>query len=126
MEEQKKLSIAHYLDSYNQFDVPGMLRDLHPDIVFENIADGKVGMRTEGIEAFKKQAESATQFFTERQQDITSWSFEDQLVRIDIDYRAVLATDLPNGMKAGEVLALRGKSEFVFDGDKIIKIRDII
>lgn len=44
---------------------------------------------------------------------------------IGIDYEGVLAADLPNGMKAGEILRLNGKSEFTFRDEKIYRITDI-
>ena len=45
-------------------------------------------------------------------------------VIIEIVYQAILAVDLPNGMKAGEGLSLNGKSIFSFVDDKIAIIID--
>jgi hypothetical protein len=36
-----------------------------------------------------------------------------------------LASDLPNGMKAGETLRLNGRSEFTFCDGKIYRIKDV-
>ncbi|WP_324302096.1 hypothetical protein [Galbibacter sp.] len=59
-------------------------------------------MQTVGIIEFKKQAESAKQYFTQREQSIESWEFDDLQVTIKIDYKATLAVDLPNsGLKMG-------------------------
>ncbi len=124
MNEQHKKAIENYIQSYNSFDIDGMIKDLDDEVVFENIANGEVDLRVEGIAGFKEQAESAKQYFTQRQQTITSWEMDGDMVGIEIDYEAILAVDLPNGMKAGDTLKLKGQSEFVFEGDKIVAIRD--
>lgn len=73
---------------------------------------------------YSKQAEAAKAYFTERQQRIESWSFEDTTISIEIAYSAVLATDLPNGLKKGESLELKGTSTFGFENGKIKSITD--
>lgn len=40
MDRAPQQQIEHYIKAYNTFDVGGMLRDLHPDVAFENIAVG--------------------------------------------------------------------------------------
>jgi hypothetical protein len=125
MKEQQKTVIENYIKSYNEFYSTGMTRDLTNDVVFENVSNGKVDLRTEGIEEFAKQAESSKQFFKQRKQTIESWEFNDSKVVITIAYKAVLAVDLPNGLKAGDTLELKGKSEFEFENQKIKKIIDI-
>ena len=124
MKEEQKQMIESYINAYNDFDLDGMLKDLHHEIVFENITQGKVDLKTEGIDAFKKQAESAKQYFKKRKQLIESWKFTDQIVTVEIDYKGVLAVDLLNGMKSGDTIQLKGKSEFVFKNNKIIGIQD--
>ena len=44
---------------------------------------------------------------------------------VEIDYHAILAIDLPNGLKAGSELNLTGKSIFKFSENKIIELTDI-
>ena len=122
-EEQKKI-IENYVNSYNKLDVNGMTMDLDEKVVFENISNEKVDLRTEGIKDFKQQAESAIKYFEERKQTIESWDFRDNKVFLKIDYKAVLAMDLPNGLKKGDTLKLRGQSEFEFWDGKIIRIAD--
>jgi len=101
-----------------------MINSLNDNIVFENISNGKVDLKTEGIKEFQKQAESAKQYFKQRKQTIESWEFNDRKVIIDIDYIATLAVDLPNGLKTGDTLELKGKSKFEFENGKIISIKD--
>ena len=124
MDDNYKRIIESYIRSYNTFDVEGMIRDLHEAVVFENISNGRVELTTTGIEEFRKQAESAKDYFSERQQSIQSWNFEGNVVTIAIDYQAILAIDLPNGMKPGDTLQLKGQSVFEFKDRKIVKIQD--
>lgn len=125
MRAQQQALIERYIQAYNQFDVAGMVENLHPEILFENIAEDKVTLSLQGLPAFRKQAEAALAFFSSRQQQITNWHFDEEKIRIDISYQAILAIDLPNGMKAGESLQLNGQSIFHFKKDKIIRIIDI-
>ncbi len=124
MEEHQKNMIENYVNSYNEFDIDGMTKNLKETIVFENISNGKVDLRTEGLNQFKKQAESAKQYFTKRKQTVESWKFEGLKVIIGIDYQGILAIDLPNGLKAGDTLKLKGISEFEFEDGKIKSITD--
>lgn len=124
MDEQQS-RIAQYVNAYNNFDVDGMTRDLDENIIFENISNGQLNLRTYGLAAFRKQAEAARQYFQKREQRITSWLFEEHKVTIDIDYSAILSVDLPNGLKAGDALELKGKSVFEFEAGKITYIVDI-
>ncbi len=124
MKESKKAAIENYISSYNNFDVEGMLKDLHAGIVFENVSNGTVDMKLEGKEAFRRQAEAATSYFRERTQSITSWDFQEDSVSIQIEYIGILNIELPNGMKPGDTLELRGKSTFIFKENQIVRIID--
>ena len=116
--------IEQYVQAYNRFDVPGMTKDMSPDIVFENISDGQLNLRTVGKDAFINQAESAKDYFTQREQTIRKWKWGEDRVLISIDYEATLAIDFPDGPKKGETLRLQGISEFQFRNDKIISLTD--
>lgn len=117
--------ITNYIAGYNSFDINRMLADVGNDVVFENISQGKSTMRLEGLEAFRQQAEQAKALFTEREQCITGFDHQDDATEIGISYKATLAIDLPNGMKKGDVLELKGKSVFRFADHKITAITDI-
>jgi hypothetical protein len=43
---------------------------------------------------------------------------------VEIDYKGILASDLPNGRNAGEKLELKGKSVFQIKDNKIIVLED--
>lgn len=125
MNTTKEKIIRDYIDAYNKFDVPGMLRHLHDDIEFKNSANGVVNMELKGIEQFRAQAEQAKSFFSSRHQEITSITIANAIAEIDIKHTGTLALDLPNGMKKGEQLVMKGKSLFVFVDDQIIGLTDI-
>ncbi|MCC3154500.1 nuclear transport factor 2 family protein [Hymenobacter sp. BT770] len=122
--EPKQL-IAVYIEAYNRFDVEGMLAPLHEAVVFRNIANGEVNLTTTGKEAFRQQAEQATQYFSQREQSITDWQVDGSRVKVAIDYTGVAAIAFPNGLQPGDTLRLQGKSVFGFQDGKIISIEDI-
>ncbi|HAS8484195.1 TPA: nuclear transport factor 2 family protein, partial [Vibrio vulnificus] len=44
---------------------------------------------------------------------------------VNIDYTGTLAIDLPNGLKSGQVLELKGQTYFEFQNGKISHIKDV-
>jgi len=123
--QQRELIISNYVKAYNNFDVEDMLKNLAPSVKFQNISNGDVDMELDGIEAFRSQVEQATKLFERREQVIRSFKHTGNKTEIAIDYNAILAADLPNGLKKGDELNLKGHSIFTFDGDKIVGIMDI-
>ena len=120
-----KEAVTAYIEAYNRFEVDGMLVPLHDEVVFRNIANGEVNLTTTGKEAFRRQAEQAAPYFSEREQRVTNWQLAGNEVEVAIDCRAVVAVELPNGLKPGDPLHLQGKSVFRFADGKIISIEDI-
>ncbi|MGF7040482.1 nuclear transport factor 2 family protein [Mucilaginibacter lappiensis] len=123
--KQRERIINNYVKAYNNFDIDGMLIDLDQSIKFVNISSGEVNMTLNGLSAFKAQAIQAKDLFSIREQTIKSFKHPDDQSEIEIAYSAVLAIDLPNGLKRGDKLNINGKSTFKFSGDKIIEITDI-
>lgn len=117
--------IENYIKAYNSFDIEKMLIDMDDNVRFENSTDGVVNLVTNNIMELRIQAEQAKQFFKEREQTITDYIFNNDLVEIHIDYKGVLAIDFPNGLKAGDKIELQGKSIFKFKNNKIIELKDI-
>ena len=122
---EKKNLVENYISAYNNFDVEKMLAVLHGEIIFKNISDGETTLEINGIDAFRNQAEKAAQLFTEREQKVKNLLFDENSCKIEIDYQGKLAADLPNGLKAGDKIELRGKSIFRFADGKISEIQDI-
>ena len=123
---RKEHIIRSYINAYNQFDIPGMVANLHDNIVFKNIQDGETNLLLQGKKEFRQQAELTKTYFKERQQNITSVKHSEDQTEIEIDYYAVLAADMPNGLKKGNELKLTSKSIFKFSDDRIIELTDII
>ncbi|WP_133271476.1 nuclear transport factor 2 family protein [Hymenobacter radiodurans] len=120
-----KQLVQAYIEAYNRFDVDGMVRHLHEEVEFRNIANGEVNLTTTGKESFRQQAEKAKQYFSQREQRVTDWQIADNRVEVLIDYTAVAAMEFPNGLKQGDTLQLKGKSVFQFAGGQITSIDDI-
>lgn len=123
--EQREQIISNYIKAYNNFDIRQMVADFDNSVVFENRSNGAVTMTLKGINAFTEQATQAVDLFFKRTQTILSFKHEENSSEIEISYHAQLAMDLPNGMKKGEELQIKGKSVFTFSGNKIIGLTDI-
>ncbi|WP_448563297.1 nuclear transport factor 2 family protein [Thalassotalea ganghwensis] len=117
--------IESYVSYYNAFNVKGMLTLLTENIVFENESNGEVNARTEGKLEFEQLATDSAKLFSSRQQTITDISTDERSAMVSIDYTAMIAKDLDNGLKAGQVIELKGKTYFEFLEGKISYIKDI-
>jgi hypothetical protein len=117
--------IKNYIEGYNEFNIDKMIADFDENITFENIQNGETNMSLNGLTAFIQQAEQGKTYFSERTQTIKSFKHNDNRSEIEIDYKAILGMDLPNGLKKGQELNLSGLSIFEFDDIKIIKLTDI-
>ncbi|CCP12258.1 hypothetical protein SMSKK35_3199 [Stenotrophomonas maltophilia SKK35] len=116
--------IEHYLQAYNRFDIDAMLAVLAHNVRFENHSDGQLTMVTEGIDAFGELARQSAQMFLEREQQLLGLTFNDDVALASIGWRGVFAQDIPGGPRAGAELALKGRSEFAFEGGRIARIVD--
>lgn len=123
---KQKIEIIHaYINAYNAFDISGMLKDLHADIIFENYASETLTLATQGIEEFEAQAKKATLLFESRMQRIVDISKNENEVVVTIEYHGIAAIDLSEEIKKGTEIKLNGKSVFTFNDQKISKIIDI-
>jgi hypothetical protein len=124
-ENGKRSLIESYIATYNAFDIDGMMAVIHPDIEFKNISSGHVNATAFGAVEFRQLAEKSKELFRSRKQTIlNSWSTPNQMT-IEVVFEGVLASDLENGMRAGETLRLNGRSEFTFCDEKIYRIIDV-
>lgn len=121
----KEEIIKGYILAYNSFNVDAMCIFLHPEIEFINIDKGEPNLTLNGIEAFKMQAEKAAGIFKTRNQEVTAIIYGDDHVEVDIDYSGICAIDLPNGLKAGDSIEMKGKSVFQFRDGLITKLVDM-
>jgi ketosteroid isomerase-like protein len=116
--------VRHYVDAYNRFDIDAMLALLHPDVTFQNITNGVINAQTTGKAEFETLARQSATLFKSRRQRITSLEAHGDTVFVVVDFTAVPAADFPNGLGAGDTLADRGKSEFIFKDGLIWSIVD--
>lgn len=117
--------IKNYIDAYNNFDVDRMVRDFDASIRFENITAGRTTLIIEGLENFRVQAEATKKVFLKRKQTIKSFKHSKNQTEIEIIYSALVAADLPGGLRKGDTLNLVGQSVFKFAGNKIVQLTDI-
>jgi hypothetical protein len=124
-EKQMKRIIDDYIKSYNEFDVDGMLKNVHRDVEFKNIANNEVNVHIQGKTILRTQAEDSTKLLKKREMKITQQAIKDDVVENDIAFKAVLNVNIPDGPKSGELVKFKGKSIFKFKNGKIISIEDI-
>lgn len=106
-------------------DIDDMLVGIHPQVEFQNISGGVVNASARGVAELRTLAEQSLSLFSERRQTIESVEIQGSVAVATIAFRAVVAVDLPNGLKKGQVLSLSGRSEFEFRDAAISKITDI-
>ena len=117
--------VDHYIDAYNRKNIDDMLMSVHPQVEFKNISAGVVNASTNGVAELRTLAQQSLSLFSERHQKIESFGLQGSVAVATIAFRAVVAADLPNGLKKGQVLNLSGRSEFEFQDGAISKITDI-
>ena len=117
--------VDHYIDAYNRKSIDDMLMNVRPQVEFKNISAGVVNASTNGVAELRTLAQQSLSLFSERHQKIESFELQGSVAVATIAFRAVVAADLPNGLKKGQVLNLSGRSEFEFQDGAISKITDI-
>lgn len=116
--------ILAYIDAYNNKDVPAMLALLDEQIIFENVSNTSGVMQLNSRQEFEQLALQSANYFSERKQIVRFLVQGAEAAAVEIDYVATLAQDLPNGLKAGQQLQLRGVSIFEVKHGKISRISD--
>ena len=116
--------IQAYFTAYNAKDVPAMLALLDEGVFFENVSNASGITTTQSKSEFETLALQSLNFFSERRQSVRFQVLSNTAAAVEIDYQATLAQDLPNGLKAGETLRLRGVSIFEVSQGKITRISD--
>ncbi len=116
--------IEAYIAAYNRKDMDGMLACLADTIRFRNISGGEVNAEARDKAGFAEMAAFGASAFKTRNQTVTHAITVADTTLIEIDYTATVATDLPNGWKAGQELAFSGASAFRIEDGKIVSIVD--
>jgi len=123
--DEMRTLVERYIDAYNGMNVDEMLLAVHPDVEFKNVSGGVVNASAAGISELRALAQQSLSLFSERQQVIESFQCEGSKALVSVAFRAVVANDIPNGLKSRQVLSLSGRSEFEFRDGAISKITDI-
>jgi hypothetical protein len=116
--------IDRYIDAYNRMDVDAMVATMHREVIFENYAAGTLSVRTLGIEELRHLAESSRHLFAARRQTITGYSEAGDTAHVQVLFEGTFAIDLPNGVRAGQRIAMNGRSEFRERDSLLIYIAD--
>jgi hypothetical protein len=116
--------IDRYIDAYNRIDVDAMLATMHREVIFENFAAGTLTVRTVGIDELRHLAESSRHLFSSRRQTVTGFSEATGTAHVQVLFEGIFAIDLPNGVRAGQHIAMNGRSEFRERDGLLIYIAD--
>ncbi len=122
--KEQRLVVDCYIAAYNAFDIQRMMTMIHQDIEFKSFSGGKVNAVASGEREFRQLAEQSKELFSSRNQTVKAFESHEDRAGVEVEYEAVLAVDLPNGMNAGETLRLDGRSEFEFRDGLIYRLAD--
>ena len=116
--------INRYIQSYNDRDIEGMLDCVTEDVVFENISNASQSMRLEGRDQMGEVARLSGNAFSYRRQRLINLIIGEGKASAEIEFEGKAAVDLPNGVRAGETVKIRGASFFEFRGRLLSRIAD--
>ncbi len=116
--------IRRYIASYNDRDIDGMLACVTDDVVFENISNAGQSMRLDGKTMMRQVAEVSGNAFSYRRQRLINLVTGEGKAAAEIEFEGRAAVDLPNGVRAGETVKVRGASFFEFRGPLLCRIAD--
>jgi hypothetical protein len=116
--------IDRYLAAYNAKDVDAMLVTMHREVVFENYMAGNLSVRTLGVDELRHLAESSRHLFSARRQTVTDYREFEGTAYVNVFFEGTFGIDLPNGIRAGQSMALHGRSEFRERDGLLIYIAD--
>lgn len=116
--------IRRYVSCYNDRDIDGMVACVTEDVVFENISNTGQSMRLDGRDMMRQVAELSGNAFSYRRQRVVNIVSGNGKAAAEIEFEGKAAVDLPNGVKAGETVKVRGASFFEFRGPLLCRIAD--
>lgn len=116
--------IKKYIEAFNAQEVDKMISFFTEDCRYEVISNIAKPVICEGKQKLKEMSLSSNALLKERSQTVNNWVIAEHKVALEFTYHAIVAQDLPNGLKAGQALHLRGVSIYEFEGDKIKRLMD--
>ncbi|MGA1343010.1 MAG: nuclear transport factor 2 family protein [Hyphomonas sp.] len=117
-------TIRRYIANYNDRDIDAMLACVTDDVVFENISNAGQSMRLDGKVMMRQVAEVSGNAFSYRRQRLINIVTGGGKAAAEIEFEGRAAVDLPNGVRAGETVRVRGASFFEFRGPLLCRIAD--
>lgn len=116
--------VESYISFYNSFQIDEMGDLFTEDCLFQNISNASGSIECRGKEELLKLATQSALLFKERKQTVTNWVIGKNKIAVEIDYEAIVAHDLPNGLNKGAQLQLKGVSIYEFENGKINRLVD--
>lgn len=118
--------VESYINYYNTFQIDEMADLFTQDCLFQNISNANASgsIVCHGKEELLKLATQSALLFKERKVTVTNWVIGKNKIAVEIDYDATVAHDLPNGLKKGARLLLKGVSIYEFENSKIKRLVD--
>jgi steroid delta-isomerase-like uncharacterized protein len=117
-------TVERYIHLYNTFQINEMVELFTNDCIFTNFSNSSAPSECKGKEELLKLAIGSAGFFESRKQTVTNWVIAENKVAVEIDYEATFVQDLPNGLKKGQPLKMKGISIFEFESGKIKRLLD--
>jgi hypothetical protein len=122
--DEQQRCIERFMDAYNRFDIDGMVTLLHPNCLFQNVSGQEITASARGLAEFRELAQKSKGLFSSRCQKVLYFESAGARGTVGIAFEGMLRADLPNGLKAGDVLKLEGKSVFEFQDGLIYRLTD--
>lgn len=116
--------VNQYVEYYNLFCTEELVSMFTEDCLFQNMTNSAGVVECRGKEQLRQVTNQSKELFTERTQSIKNWIIDSFNVAIEIEFHAVMACDLPNGINKGDHLKLNGVSVFIFENGKIKRLTD--
>ncbi|WP_068471094.1 nuclear transport factor 2 family protein [Candidatus Protochlamydia phocaeensis] len=116
--------VQRFIDLYNSFEIKQMIDLFTDDCIFQSISHDNETIECHGKEELFKMADQSAQIFSDRKQIVTNWIVDTDKIAVEIEYAAILAQDLPGGLKKGDSLKLKGISLYEFADGKIKRLVD--
>lgn len=120
----KRYIVEQYIAFYNSFNIDAMMELFTDDCIFQDVNNSRGISECKGKDELRNVAHQSAQIFSHRQQIVLNWVIDENKIAVEIDYAATLALDLPNGLKKGDEISLKGVSIYEFRDGQIKRLID--
>lgn len=116
--------VREYLDASLAKDAGRLAACFADDIHFEHHSNTGGTVTARGLAAVRGLVNDSARAIRATRQGVRDVVVAGNRVAVEIDFEGIAAADLPNGLKAGDTLRLRGVSFFTLRDGKIAALRD--